>query len=118
LSKCAPAGSLFSFSLHLLLALSNCVLNPGRYYVSATGHTPNGHEFKSELAMVDVAGSNVDQVELKVFSGRFDYWTPAVRRRKGEADRAPVQSSGAPPGFSSCTGTPLRRARCHVDARG
>jgi hypothetical protein len=41
-------------------------LDPGRYIVNASGHTPNGHDFQTELSDVEVAASNVEHVELRV----------------------------------------------------
>ncbi len=41
-------------------------LDPGHYNLIASGQTPNGRDFQTEWADVDVGSSNVDDVELRV----------------------------------------------------
>jgi Carboxypeptidase regulatory-like domain len=41
-------------------------LDPGHYSVSAEGHGPNGQELKTEPEDIDIAGSNIDNLQLRV----------------------------------------------------
>jgi hypothetical protein len=53
-------------------------VDPGHYSFSASGQTPNGRDFQTEWAEVDVGSSNVDKVELRVvpaapLTGRLEF---------------------------------------------
>jgi protocatechuate 3,4-dioxygenase beta subunit len=67
-------------------------LDPGKYTLSAEWETPNGESVQTVGVEIDVAGSNIDNVELRVIAdsdipGRLEFEDDEAKQTSGIADK-------------------------------